>query len=158
MRCVPWGSPQPFSDPAGCVVLMEEAIMARKFFYVCAGLSLLAYSFHLGATSAHGQVGGIQIFVEGVNGGVPYVVTASGDQLRYVPGYGWLSDAGNIFGTASGGRTVASLVPQVALTSTGEVWYGQGIGSAPWVNAGAPPLGPTPVHSTTFGALKARYR
>jgi hypothetical protein len=31
--------------------------MAKRFFYVCAGLFLLALTYHMGATSAQGQSG-----------------------------------------------------------------------------------------------------
>ena len=34
--------------------------MARKFFYVCAGVFLLSLSYHLGATSAH-ATGPVQV-------------------------------------------------------------------------------------------------
>jgi len=131
-------------------------VKARTFFHVAAGLFLLALSFQLGATSARGQVGGTGWFIEGPSYGSCYVVTASGDWWRYAPGLGWLNDVGNIFGGASGARTVVSLLPGMALTSNGEVWYGGEGGT--WTNAGAPPLGPTPVHQRTWGAVKARYR
>ena len=32
--------------------------MAKKFFYVCAGIFLLALSYHLGARNAGAQAGG----------------------------------------------------------------------------------------------------
>jgi len=129
---------------------------AKAFFFVCAGMLLLVLSFHLGATSARGQVSGTGWFISGLNGGSPMVMTASGDVWRYIPGIGWLNDLGNIFGAASGGRTIVSLLPGEAVTSTGEVWYSGGTWL--WTNAGAPPLGPTPVHQETWGAVKSRYR
>jgi hypothetical protein len=130
---------------------------ARAFFFVCAGIFLLALSYHLGATSARGDVSGTGWFIAGTDtGGSPYVMTASGDWWRYLPSYGWLSDLGNIFGGSTGGRTIVSLLPGIALTSTGEVWYG-GLGSRPWVNAGAPPLGPTQATQPTWGQVKAKY-
>ncbi len=128
----------------------------RAFFYVCAGIFLLALSYHLGATNARGQVGGTGWFISGVSGGIPWVTTASGDVWRYVPGNGWLSSP-NIFGGASSGQTIVALVPGEAVTSTGEVWYGT-VNGAPWANAGAPPLGPTPAALPTWGQLKAQYR
>ena len=36
-----------------------EAIMAKRFFYVCAGLFLLVLSYHLGARSA-GATGAVE--------------------------------------------------------------------------------------------------
>lgn len=129
---------------------------ARAFFFACAGIFLLALSFHLGATSARGQVGGTGWFIAGNNGG-PFVLTASGDSWRYIPGYGWLNDLGNIFGGASAGRTIVSVLPGEVATSTGEVWYGTVVAGT-WTNAGVPPVGPTPARQESFGQLKAQYR
>lgn len=129
---------------------------AGSFFFVCAGIFLLALAYHLGAASARGDIGGTGWFIAGTDGyGSGYAVTASGDYWRYVPGLGWRSDIGNIFGGAGGGRTIVSLVPGMAVTSSGEVWYG-GTGG-PWVNAGVPPLGPTAAQNISIGQLKARY-
>ncbi len=73
-----------------------------------------------------------------------------------MPGYGWLSDMGNIFGASAGGRTIVSFTPGEAVTSTGEVWY---LSASGWTNAGVPPVGaPVPTQGATFGQLKARYR
>lgn len=132
-------------------------IRAKGFFLVCAGIFLLAASYHLGASNARSEIAATGWFPLGQSGGVPYAVTASGDQWRYVPGYGWLNDSGNVFGSATGGRTIVSVIPGEAVTSSGEVWYG-GIGSQPWMNAGVPPLGPTAAQRATFGQVKARYR
>ena len=129
----------------------------KAFLSVCTGVFLLALSFHLGATSARGQVGGTGWFISGVNGGGGWATKASGDVWRYVPGIGWLNDIGNIFGGASGGRVIVSLLPGEAVTSAGEVWYGT-VNGVPWVNAGVPPLGPTPEAQQTWGQLKAQYR
>lgn len=129
--------------------------MAKKFFHVCAGIFLLVLSFQLGATTARGQSGATW-FIESSNGGTPYVLTSSGDWWRYVPTYGWMNDLGNIFG-AAGPRTIVSVLPGIALTSDGEVWYGGQSGGV-WQNAGVPPLGPTPPVRESFGSLKVRYR
>jgi hypothetical protein len=53
--------------------------MARKFFYVCAGLFLLALSYHLGAQSAGAQSGSSVsgVFADGCNGMI--VMTPNGD-------------------------------------------------------------------------------
>ena len=39
-------------------------MLAKRFFYVCAGLLCLTVAFHLGAVSAHGQAG---IVIDGAN-------------------------------------------------------------------------------------------
>jgi hypothetical protein len=49
--------------------------MARKFFYVCAGVFLLALSYHLGASSALAQAPGNPI----VAGDQVVAYTANGD-------------------------------------------------------------------------------
>ena len=79
--------------------------MARKFFYVCAGMLMLALSYHLGASTATAQAGG-SVVVAATAGN--YVFTANGDVYRPVT---WFPDpsqwawAGNVFG--SGGPTPA---------------------------------------------------
>jgi len=58
--------------------------MARKFFYVCAGMLMLALSYHFGASSATAQAGsGISGFTVGDGPGVAnaglYVMSLNGD-------------------------------------------------------------------------------
>jgi hypothetical protein len=58
-----------------------EAAMARKFFYVCAGLLCLALAYHLGARSATAQAPGNSI-VAAFPASYPLqfvAVTANGD-------------------------------------------------------------------------------
>ena len=52
---------------------------ARAFFLVCAGLFLLALSYHLGATSATAQAPGNPVVSVALDGGVALAVTSSGD-------------------------------------------------------------------------------
>lgn len=52
--------------------------MAKRFFYVCAGLFLLALSWHLGARNARAQVG-VSNPVVGTFNNTAMVVTANGD-------------------------------------------------------------------------------
>jgi hypothetical protein len=128
---------------------------AKAFFFVCAGLCLLALSFHLGARSARAQAPGPGWFFAGAYAGSTYITTTTGDTWAY-NGATW-SGPWNIFGGAS--RTIVSMVPGEALTSTGEVWYNNStyaIGT--FTNAGVPPIGPTPAKQASFGALKAKYR
>ena len=52
---------------------------AKAFFYVCAGVCLLAFAYHLGATSAIAQQGGsFSGFTDDSYGGYS-VITSSGD-------------------------------------------------------------------------------
>ena len=51
--------------------------MARKFFYVCAGMLMLATAYQLGVTSVHGQSSATVAFAHDTGLG-SYVVTPSG--------------------------------------------------------------------------------
>ena len=52
--------------------------MAKRFFYVCAGLCLLALSYHLGARNAGAQAGATVVGFTQV-GNNAYVMTSYGD-------------------------------------------------------------------------------
>jgi hypothetical protein len=75
---------------------------ARAFFYVSLGILALAVAFHLGATSAQGQVAGNSVVGICSQGGYPVVVTANGDS--YLGNYTNIEGAwtwhvnGNVFG------------------------------------------------------------
>jgi len=61
--------------------------MARKFFYVCAGLFLLALSYHFGASTAGAQVAAAQIAGFAIDGGPSglqhvWVIDVSGNVYR----------------------------------------------------------------------------
>ena len=56
-------------------------MLAKRFFYVCAGLLCLALAYHLGARSATAQAPGNPIAAAPATG---YVFTANGD-LYYSP-------------------------------------------------------------------------
>ena len=82
--------------------------MARKFFYVCAGMLMLALSYHFGASTATAQAPSNPV-VASFGGGFAGVVTANGDV--YLGGGGanggvWTnwSPVANVF---SGGPTPA---------------------------------------------------
>ena len=54
--------------------------MAKKFFYVCAGLLMLAIAYHLGAGTATAQAPSNSVVAaQGGAGGVSTVWTANGD-------------------------------------------------------------------------------
>ena len=78
--------------------------MAKRFFYVCAGLFLLALSYHLGANSATAQAPGNSVVgVESAMTTYVNVVTANGDVYRVDAGQGGggalnSTYRGNIFG------------------------------------------------------------
>jgi len=70
---------------------------ARAFFYVCAGVFLLALSYHLGARTAMAQAPANPVVA--MNGSV-FAVTANGDVYREEAGDGsrWTL-RGNVFAT-----------------------------------------------------------
>ena len=77
--------------------------MARKFFYIAAGMLMLALSYHFGAGTAGAQ-SGLQVAAVGRDF-IDYAVTTNGDlyHLNYDPFSGQLRPAtlvGNIFGGA----------------------------------------------------------
>lgn len=73
--------------------------MAKRFFYVCAGLLCLAVAYHLGASRASAQAGDrlvAGITYHGFDGRL-YVVTQGGDVYRERPPTGeWVFFA-NVF-------------------------------------------------------------
>ena len=85
--------------------------MARKFFYVCAGLFLLAGAFALGARSVGAQAPGDIAGYSVATGGVyHYVIQSNGDVwARYNPNGGTTSfaDPPNYVGNFFGGPTPA---------------------------------------------------
>ena len=135
-------------------------MLAKRFFYVCAGLLCLAFAYHLGARSATAQVPpAVHVAWEGN----PVVVTPQGDVYFRMIGCGncptWQLQ-GSVFGGAPAGRTIVECDERVALASSGEVFFNPGAnqGIGPWVNLGIPPSGATPATQETWGGVKARYR
>jgi hypothetical protein len=133
--------------------------MARKFFFISAGLFLLALSFALGASTTRAQAPGLGLVAKLV-GTYDYAVesycTPSGDIFQHVSG-SWRKTS-NVFSGAPGGRTVVSYSCGVALASTGEVFASLSFGYGPWTSLGFPGGGPTPAQQESWGELKARYR
>lgn len=76
--------------------------MAQKFFYVCAGVFLLALTYHLGARSASAQAPGNAVVAGTVaNGTVPVAITENGDSYAAtfssaIGSYQWFR-TGNVF-------------------------------------------------------------
>lgn len=84
--------------------------MAKKFFYVCAGLFLLAGAFALGARSAGAQAGSVVTGMTMVNvgcGAELFVLTSNGDVFRRPYGCGQLTGATSFIGNYWGGATPA---------------------------------------------------
>src|SRR5262245_15731882 len=107
---------------------------ARAFFYVCAGVFLLALSYHLGARSAAAQA---PSFMECVTVDAPYGAWAViGRQLYNVTG-GPLFVSGPIPGT----RPIVACGTSNVVLDNGEVWEWSG---GVWNLKGAFPGGPVP--------------
>ena len=79
--------------------------MAKRFFYVCAGLLCLALAYHLGASSATAQAAGNPVvFVSGLSGICPeygsVCVTANGEPVGDQSISGPWTHIGNVFAGA----------------------------------------------------------
>jgi hypothetical protein len=126
--------------------------MARKFFYVCAGLFLLALSYQLGVRSATAQPGNLisvgdidRNHVGGIAGVVGRTLHRAGgmapDALPPIPGTDPI---------------VANYGPDpIALLANGDWYIGDGNG---WTLQGNILSGsPTPALQESWGQLKSRY-
>jgi len=131
--------------------------MAKKFFYVCAGLLMLALSYHLGANTATAQGGTV---IEGASlqfvAGAPEGNRASACVNRI---WRWMGPGGvpREFPVPVPGssRIVATDPWQNVLLENGD-WF-QYSGGA-WAYMGNLAGGsPTPAMRETWGQVKARY-
>jgi hypothetical protein len=134
-------------------------MIAKRFFYACAGLLCLAIIYHLGASTAGAQGFGLGIVcrLAGTDMyGTESFCTPSGDVYQFWNGH-W-TKASNVFGGASGGRTVISYDSGVALASTGEVLVSPLLGWGPWNSRGFPVGGPVPAQQASWSQVKSRFR
>jgi hypothetical protein len=132
---------------------------ARAFFYVCAGISLLALSYHLGASSVHAQTG----------------TTIDGGAIAYVQGlpagYRASGVVGRTFYSMDGsgnGIVQPSPIPGTSrviatdpayfsvMLENGDMFVSAG--SAGWTRLGNLFGLPTPAAQQTWGQVKASYR
>jgi hypothetical protein len=126
--------------------------MAKRFFYVCTGLFLLALSYHLGATNSVAQVGVVQgptIDSGGnacaVRNGIYYRFSGGNSEPPFVPPVPTHSP-------------VVATTPSVAiLLENGDIYRNEGVVSS-WVFKGNLFGGSTNVQKESFGEIKARYR
>jgi hypothetical protein len=126
--------------------------MARRFFYIAAGVLLLALSYHLGAGTASGQGFVVRpLWLSNVfaNGSVYYLESGnlplgwkllSGADLPPVPPASLVS-----FSSSNG----------IAITDAGEGWARLG---GEWQSLGFIPGAPTPALHQSWGQVKARYQ
>ncbi|MBI1798260.1 MAG: hypothetical protein HYR73_01070 [Candidatus Eisenbacteria bacterium] len=132
--------------------------MAKRFFYVSAGVFLLALAFHLGQLTAHARS------AQAIEGGniestqantFPRATACVNRILR------WMDESGgspHVFPPVPvpGTDPIVSTDPyQTVLLENGDWLKFDG---TQWVLIGNLVGGPTPSQPTTFGALKVKYR
>ncbi len=142
--------------------------MAKRFFYVCAGILMLALSYHFGASTAGAQAPGNPIVAafSQPSGGTKelWAYSLNGDVFVSEDSGLSFSHRANVFGGSGTGKGVAAAFPNP--NTTNEQWVYAADGSEYLTeDAGATYTlradvfaGPTPVQPTTFGAIKARFR
>ncbi len=76
---------------------------AKTFFYACAGIFLLALSYHLGARNAGAQAPGNPVVSLGIGGGDSGVAITSSGDVYYTSGLGYSAWTlrGNVFSGAT---------------------------------------------------------
>jgi hypothetical protein len=76
--------------------LMREAVMAKKFFFVCAGILLLAISFHFGESRAQAQTPGNPLVGLAYGSSALFAAAANGDVYVW-NGTAWNRFSSNMF-------------------------------------------------------------
>ena len=125
--------------------------MARKFFYVCAGMLMLALSYQLGASTVVAQVPGT---VDCVGFGTYSANAVIGGRLYFINNSSpsVVEDLGPL---PTPGRAVACGYQGVVMED-GSVWVNNGPGN--WRQLATFPFtGPVPTQRETWGQLKSRY-
>ncbi len=82
--------------------------MAKKFFYVCAGLLMLAFAYHLGVRNAQAQVAGEIIAAHEVSGDHIFVLLANGDAFQCMLTDRYLNSTRIYMGNVYGGGPTSS--------------------------------------------------
>jgi hypothetical protein len=140
----------------------KEVTMARKFFFICAGLLCLAVALKLGATVAVAQTATLDVaeaelgLYAGTIGRTVYLATQTdpGGPLDFYRSFS-VPGSSRILAVHVGGN---STYPVTAVLENGDVYVATNFGSS-WNLAGnIIGGGPTPARVTTWGSLKSRYR
>ena len=126
--------------------------MAKKFFYVCAGLFLLAGAYATGARSAHGAGGSVPIAIRGAH----FTASSDGRISEFQGGANPWVHVGTAPSAISAFDEQGSLI--FVVTDTGDVYSSSDRGSSWPVYWGNIFGGPTPATHESFGGIKARYR
>jgi hypothetical protein len=136
---------------------MEAVMFAKRFFYVCAGLFLLALAFHLGQVTANAQS---SFTIEGGNiqsvqpNTFPRATACVNRLYRWMGENGVLHDEYPI--PVPGTERIVATDPYGTVLLENGDWL-KFDGSA-WVPVGNLVGAPTPARAESFGALKSRYR
>jgi hypothetical protein len=127
--------------------------MARKFFYVCAGMLMLALSYYFGASTAGAQSGGAIECAGIANGEAATAVIG-----RYVY-FMSRSEPVRLYATSPvpGTSPVIACDRGMVVLENGEVWFWYSAGGAEWGLVGSFSGGPVPALRETWGQVKARY-
>lgn len=130
--------------------------MAKRFFFVCAGVFLLALSFHLGQVTAQAQSG---LTVEGASI-ESFELTAFPRATACVNRlWSWMGENGALHQNSV---PVPGTLRIVATDPYGTVMLENGdwlkFDGSSWVLVGNLANGPTPARGSTWGGVKARYR
>jgi hypothetical protein len=145
---------------------LEVPIMASKFFFVCAGMLMLALSYHFGASTAGAQVGGSQIV--GLEDETCHeqllAISRDGELYRLERGSNVWSSSVNVLAEAGVGGEVVDIVARntsdqpglYVVTSAGDLCFQPRCGG-PWVARGNVFGGPVPTLHESWGQVKARY-
>ena len=140
--------------------------MAHKFFYVCAGILMLALAYQLGASTAHGQ--GVGTVLDADDPGLgSYVVASSGrvyfalygTNLAPAPRWtlkGTIPSAAPIVRIQGAGTGPTGIDVVHAFDADGNFFVSADAG-ATWARRANVFGGATPAQSSSWGQLKARY-
>lgn len=134
--------------------------MAKKFFYVCAGLLFMGLLSWRITNMASAQTSGSPFVAIVDKGGAGAYMAIDARGAVYVT-----QDFGSTwtFRSLIGGTSFTALAPEgtlgqvIALESSGWVWFTDDDG-ATWTKKGCVGLEPVPVTSRSWGALKAETR
>ena len=136
-------------------------MVAKRFFYVCAGLLCLALVYHLGAMNASAQAGGPFVVGSFDPDSDPLVIDSAGQM--------WMMGRANNPGVRVGpvplpksGTVLEATCSVVAGSFDGYVLYADGdaymFNRTQWIFLGNVVGGPTPSTRETWGTVKSRYR
>jgi hypothetical protein len=121
-------------------------MLAKGFFYVCAGILCLALAYHFGARSAQGQAGGTFVTGSFDPDTDPLVIDSAG-QMWMIPKSGAVLEA-----TCS---VVAGSFDGYVLYADGDAYM---FNRTAWAYLGNVVGGVTPATRETWGRVKSRYR